>query len=698
MNVKKDIRFRVYIAFTCICLLGACILIKAALIQVKEGPELRTLAKEMHTRTTSLSAERGNIYSEDGALLCSSIPQFDIHLDLSVVDSALFFRNVDSLSLSLSHLFNDKTAAQYKEELVSAYNDENRYYTLRRNLPYYQYEALRSFPIFNKGKGYGGFIEDPREKRINPYGMLAYRTIGLWRENNKTIGLEAFYDTVLHGISGSRVEQKGTGNVWIPIDGSETEAQNGKDLVTTIDVGIQDVAEHALLSVLSKYGCKYGTCIVMEVKTGKIRALANLGQQKNGSYWEDFNYALMPTEPGSTFKMVTLLSLLNDKYINVDNMVNAQGGACQFGNRTMRDAEGGIFTVPIWKAYALSSNVAMAKLAYQYYGSNPKKYINHLLELRLGFRTGIDLLGERHPVVKSPDDKSWSATTLPWMATGYEVQITPMHTCMLYNAVANNGRMMRPYLISGIREYGKDVKVVQPYTLIEHIGDSSTISQLKRCMAAVVSEGTAKAIKSPYYTIAGKTGTALVADKGISYSDRCFQGTFVGFFPVEQPRYTICVVVRTQKGASAHFGAQLGAPVFRMISDKIYASSMGTWSGPLDSLARLDNQKLQAAQATAKSYRTLLNVMGKKAEMPETTTNYLAQLYTDSSRHVKVQQGQIYKGIVPNVTGMGLKDAVYILEHEGLQVQIQGRGRVQLQSLTPGTRIVKGQNIVLQLS
>jgi cell division protein FtsI (penicillin-binding protein 3) len=556
VDIKRDIRFRVYIAFTCICVFGLAIIIKAALIQVKEGPKLKAMAKEMHTRFDTLLAERGNIYTEDGVLLSSSIPEFDVHIDFSVIDSGLFAKNIDSLCSCVSHLFLDKTPDQYKEEFVRAYNEENKYYLLGRNLKYYQYEALRTFPIFQKGKGRGGFIIDSRDKRVTPYNMLAYRTIGIFRDSNVS-GLEATYNKYLVGDNGRRVVQKSTGNVWVPIEGSEVDPQNGKDIVTTLDINVQDVAEHALMSMLQKYDCQYGTCIVMEVSTGKIRTLVNLGQQTDGSYWEDFNYAMIPTEPGSTFKMVTLLSLLKDKYINVDNLVDAQGGAIRFGNRTMKDSHLGLHVMPIWKAYAESSNAAMAWLAYKYYGDKPSQYVKHLMDLHLDQPTGIDLAGERRTVIVKPGSPTWSNTSLPWMATGYGVLISPLHTCMLYNAVANNGAMMKPYLVSSIKEYGKEVKRFQP-TVIEQIADSHTISQLKKCMIAVVTEGTANSIQSPYYTMGGKTGTAQVADKGIKYTDGVYQGSFVGFLPAEQPKYTVCVVIRTKKGAKSYYGFQDG--------------------------------------------------------------------------------------------------------------------------------------------
>ena len=697
MDVRKDIRFRVYIAFTFICLFGMAIIIKAAIIQIKEGPKLRAEAKELQTRFDTLIAERGNIYTEDGTMLSTSIPEFEVRIDFSVIDSALFNKNVDTLSTCLAGLFLDKSSTEYKEDLVRAYNDEDRYYLLRRKLKYNQYESLRTFPIFNKGKAYGGFIAISEEKRTMPYNMIGLRTIGVYRDSNKT-GLERTYNNFLTGENGRRMLRKSTGNNWIPIEGTEIDAQNGKDVVTTLDINIQDVAEHALMSVLEEYECTYGTCIVMEVKTGKIRSLVNLGRQPDGTYWEDFNYAMSPTEPGSTFKLVTLLSLLNDKKITVEDIIDAEGGKIKFGNRTMRDSHLGLHAMPIWKAYAESSNAAMAKLAWTYYRDHPKQFTDRIKQLHLNTKTGVDLPGERPPVLVTPESSQWSATSLPWLATGYGVQVTPMHTCMLYNSIANNGRMMKPYLVSAVKEYGKDVKEFQPEVLVDKVGDSSTISQIMKCVRAVVTEGTAKGIQSPYYTMAGKTGTAQVSDGAIKYSSGVYQGSFVGFIPAEEPRYTICVVIRTKPHSKAYYGGAIAAPVFRMVADKIFSSNMGAWDGPLDSLAKTGGNILPAKLSTTRGYQVLLAAIKKKTVTPSDAMNTMMQLRPDSLHHLSVERAQIYRNLVPDVTGMGLKDAVYILEANGLQVIVKGKGKVSTQSLVPGTRIEKGQNIVLELS
>ncbi|MBL7717362.1 MAG: transpeptidase family protein [Flavipsychrobacter sp.] len=696
MNIKKDIRFRVYVAFTCICLLGLAIIIKAATIQVKEGPELRRQAYEMHTRTAELPAERGNIYTEDGELLCSTIPQFDVHIDFSVISQKLYDANADSLAYCLSDLFKDKSKSEYKRMLDAAYKKKGRYVLLRRNMKYYDYQAVRSFPIFNKGKAYGGFIEDPKIKRVNPYQMLAYRTIGLWRENSQTIGLENKYDSILRGEAGRRIEQKAIGNIWVPLEGSEVETQNGRDIVTTLDIGIQEVAEYSLMHTLEEYKCEYGTCIVMEVATGKIRAIANLGLGKDGHYHENFNYALTPTEPGSTFKMMTLFSLFRDKHIKITDKVNTEGGSKIFYKRRMEDSHN-VGEVTIRDAFAQSSNVAMAKLADHYYHSNPDKYIANLKKLHLHEKTGIDIPGERPPVLKTPKNKSWSATTLPWMATGYEVLVSPMRTCMVYNAVANNGKMMKPYLVSAIREYGKDVVTVAPTVVEEQIADEETIKSLRACAEEVVLTGTAKQYKSPFYTMAGKTGTAQVADMGITYGMGVYQGSFVGYVPADNPKYTIAVVVRTRRNSSAYYGGTIAAPVFKMIADRIFATGKTTWTKPVDSIASVTKVHIVAQKAPAASYRSIMNSMGIKFPL-SVSDNLITQVSSDSNSRVVVTPQHVYTGVVPDVSGMGLKDAVYLLEQQGARVQVRGRGRVRSQSVAPGGKITKGQQIILQLS
>mgnify|MGYP000521556317 FL=1 len=672
------------------------ILGKAAWVQVVNGPQLRSMARNMNLRNDTLFAERGNIYSEDGVLLCSTIPQFDLHIDFSVIKKDTFDKYKDTLAESFSAILKDKSKAAYLYELTTEFNDTARYYELAHNLPYYDYQLIKQLPIMKLGSRRGGLVVEQKNKRINPFNVMALRTIGLWRKNSQVIGLEATYDSVLKGANGYCIKQRMPGGQWMIIQGSEQEPTNGFDLVTTLDVSIQDIAEHALESQLSKFECLYGTCIVMEVKTGKVKAIANLGRQKDGSYWEDFNYAMIPTEPGSTFKLMTLLSLFNDKHITVEDQVNAQGGSASFGNRTMKDSHLGLGVLSVKQAFALSSNVAMAKLAYQFYAANPTAYTNFLKKLQLDQKTGIDLLGERKPVVKTPLNKSWSATSLPWMATGYEVMIAPLRTCMIYNAVANNGTMMKPYLVNAIRSFDKDVQVFEPEVVVPQIASKDAIRQARQALEEVVLTGTGKHIQSPFYSIAGKTGTAQVADKGITYTDGVYQGSFVGYFPANNPTYTIAVVIRTKPHSGAYYGGTIAAPVFRMIADKIYANSIGQNHNQLDSLAKVNNSNVVAvAQQGSKVNKILQALSYKYTNASNATWTQLQDVNSTGARSAGVP---IYANNMPDLSNMHLSRAIALLEACGLKVEVKGAGQKVSQSILPGQKIVKGQKVTITLN
>ena len=672
------------------------ILGRAAWVQVVNGPQLRSMARNMNLRNDTLFAERGNIYSEDGVLLCSTIPQFDLHIDFSVIKKDTFDKYKDTLAESFSAILKDKSKAAYLYELTAEFNDTARYYELAHNLPYYDYQLIKQLPIMKLGSRRGGLVVEQKNKRINPFNVMALRTIGLWRKNSQVIGLEATYDSVLKGANGYCIKQRMPGGQWMIIQGSEQEPTNGFDLVTTLDVSIQDIAEHALESQLSKFECLYGTCIVMEVKTGKVKAIANLGRQKDGSYWEDFNYGMIPTEPGSTFKLMTLLSLFNDKHITVEDQVNAQGGSASFGNRTMKDSHLGLGVLSVKQAFALSSNVAMAKLAYQFYAANPTAYTNFLKKLQLDQKTGIDLLGERKPVVKTPLNKSWSATSLPWMATGYEVMIAPLRTCMIYNAVANNGTMMKPYLVNAIRSFDKDVQVFDPEVVVQQIASKDAIRQARQALEEVVLTGTGKHIQSPFYSIAGKTGTAQVADKGITYTDGVYQGSFVGYFPANNPTYTIAVVIRTKPHSGAYYGGTIAAPVFRMIADKIYANSIGQNHNQLDSLAKVNNSNVVAvAQQGSKVNKILQALSYKYTNASNATWTQLQDVNSTGARSAGVP---IYANNMPDLSNMHLSRAIALLEACGLKVEVKGAGQKVSQSILPGQKIVEGQKVTITLN
>jgi cell division protein FtsI (penicillin-binding protein 3) len=440
---------------------------------------------------------------------------------------------------------------------------------------------------------------------------------------------------------------------------------------------------------------EHGCAIVMEVKTGKIKAMANLGRRPDGSYFEDFNYALTPTEPGSTFKLATLIAALEDKKVNLNNTVNLEGGSWQIAGRTVWDSEQhGLYQVTIKKAFEESSNVGMAKLAVNGYGNNPSQFINHLKKLKLDETTGVDLLGEGKPVIYKPGSKYWSATTLPWMAFGYNLMVTPMHTAVLYNAVANNGKMLKPYLVSSVTENGKVVKEIQPVVLSEKICSDETLKQLNECLRGVCTEGTATSLfRNAPYAVAGKTGTALVANGNRGYADKIYQSSFAGFFPAGDPQYTIVVVVKNKPHAAKFYGASVAGPVFREISDRLYTLYVKQNEHMYTAASQKDTSWSQYT-----GYATeVKHVMDKLKISYAASSNTEMVIVASQNGKAAVYNMSIQHKQMPFLKGMSLKDAIAVCENIGLKVAVTGKGKVASQSVEPGNSIARGQLINIEL-
>jgi cell division protein FtsI (penicillin-binding protein 3) len=695
-NIKRDIRFRVYISFIVMCALGIAIIWRAAALQLVSGKMLRELSTKEHIRTDTLQPERGNIYSEDGALLSSSLPVFDIYLDFKSIHKDTFKRNGMALATGLSQLFKDKTATEYFTILSTQINkaEPSRYFQLKNNIRYDEYMAIRCLPILKYGPNKGGFMADDVVKRTNPFGMLGNRMIGIYRQNAQNVGLEGSYNDALSGTEGHRIEQKIAGGVWMPLDGSKIDPQNGKDIVTNIDVNTQDIAENALLKVLTKEDAAFGTCIVMETKTGKIKAMANLGRLENGNYGEIYNYALTPIEPGSTFKINALMSAIDDGYVTLDSKISANGGVAYFANQKMSDSHLGLGTISVEEAFSHSSNVACAKLIYNNYTKNPAAYLKHLQTMQIDKKTDIDIAGERAPRFSKGQNIFSNPASLAWLAIGYEVMVTPLRTCMIYNTIANNGVMMKPYIVSEIKEFGTTIKKFEPTIVAKDVCKPTTIEQLKQAAYAVVQSGTGKALKNDVYTICGKTGTAQVADKGITYKDKVYHGSFVGFFPKENPLYTICVVIRTKRGANNYYGGQIALPVFKEVADRLYANSIQDHT-PLQK-SEIITSSNDAAKAMGVS--NMLYIQNKlKCFKPINATSGYVNNKLDSNGQLYASAITIKKNIVPNVIGMGLRDAMHLLENQGLRVMAQGKGKIMNQSIAAGQQINKGQIITVTL-
>ena len=688
-------------------MLGFIIIGRAFYIQQIQGSYWRSMSDSLHLKYIPINAERGTIYSEDGNMLSTSIPVFNIHIDFAADglrenNGKRFYDNIDSLSISLAGLFNDASAKSYKSQLQLAYKSRDRYYQLKRKISFEQYQQLRNFVLIRQGRNKSGFIIDVRDNRVNPYVLLANRTIGLSRgDTTKNVGLERSYDSVLKGETGQRLMRYMAG-VYVPVDGAEIDPENGKDIITTIDTYMQDVAENALLKMMISNNSLHGTCIVMETQTGKIKAIANLGKRPDGDYLEDYNYGIAKkTEPGSIFKLATLLSLFEDKYVDTNSIVDCEGGQKLFYGLRVRDSHLGTGSITVKEAFARSSNVAFAKLAEQFYHDHPSKFTNHLHKLRLDTLTGVDIIGQAVPLIKKPGSKYWTKTTLPFMAHGYEELITPLHMLMVYNAVANNGKMMKPYLVNAIRDKGIEIKTFSPQILVDKICSDETLGKLKSCLLDVVESehGTGHSLKNNIYSLAGKTGTAVTAldNRGYNKANKIYQSAFIGYFPEDKPRYTIAVVIQNGNESKLAYGGVVAAPVFKEVADRIYASNISDqpvfYSSFINDSINYNYYGLQT------DINKIVDVLKIPVLDSATGGNWRAISVYNNTSVLRTQfnsQQQVNK--IPNVVGLGLKDAVYLLENLGLKVTASGRGKVIYQSLAGDANINKGEAIKIQLN
>jgi cell division protein FtsI (penicillin-binding protein 3) len=668
------------------------------------------MSDSLHQKFIALDAERGTIYSEDGEMLSTSIPTFDIYIDFNAEGlrekkGKRFAENIDSLAFSLANYFKDKTTAQYKKDLQLAFKDNVRYYPLKKKLSFEDYKVFREFPLVRLGRNKSGVIVEVNSKRETPFGLLANRTIGLSREfkdaSNKAkkqnVGLERSYDTVLSGHDGLKLVRFIAGGTAIPVEGSQTDPVNGKDIFTTIDVNMQDITEVALMRMMLQCEGPYGTAIVMETTTGKIKAMANLGRRPDGSYWEDDNYSLRATEPGSTIKLVTLLSVLDKGSSRIDDMVEVgSAGRKQVGNKIVTDAERSPrSSLSVKECFAHSSNVGMSMLAYKAFAQRPEELKEYMHRFHLDIRSPIDLANVPKPTMAPLNQKGSAEGNMLWMSFGYGIQVSPLHTLTLYNAIANNGTMMKPFLVSSIQSNGIIHKQFQPTVLAEKICKPDVIKNARAAMEMVVTEGTGKkAFKDMPFAVAGKTGTAHVSDGPIKYSHGVYQATFVGYFPADNPQYTCIVVIRTKPHAASHYGGTVAAPVFKEIATKLYSMYIEKKSPSLYAGSK-DSAGFFYAGYT-KDIKNVFNAMNMNYR-DSVAQNTWAAVYANNYQPV-VKAATVRQQVMPNVRGMGLKDAVYLLENMGLKVAIRGRGKITMQSVAPGTALAKGITVILELS
>ncbi|PID89740.1 MAG: peptidoglycan glycosyltransferase [Bacteroidia bacterium] len=713
MAIKRDIVSKFSTVYWIVVLLGIIIVGRVAYLQIFEKEKWSQKAKKMTFRDIIIRSERGDILADDGRILASSVPHYEIRMDMmsQAMKKKTFKKNIDTLAYCLSNLFSDttkktyKTKEEYVKSLLKARDIGNRYYLIQRNVNYNQLKQLKGFPVFKLGKYKGGFIVIQNTTRKHPFKSLANRTIGRLAnksENQNIIGIEGAYDHYLKGTDGISLVQKLSGNFWMPLpnNGNEVEPQNGKNVVSTININIQDVVENALLKQLRRSKAEHGCAVVMEVETGKVKAIANLRLDTLGNYRESYNYAIgEATAPGSTFKLASLMAAFEDGYIDLLDTVDTQDGIATFYSFEIKDShKGGYGKISMRQVLALSSNTGVAKTINKYYKDDPRRFIDRLFSMGFKEELSLELKGEGKTYIKYPKNRLWSNISLPQMSIGYEVELTPLYILTFYNAVANNGKMMKPMFVEGIRDRNTMEIKYKPEVLNSSICSEETIKKAKLMLESVVEEGTAKNIKSKAFGIAGKTGTAKIYDKNKGEYINKYKASFVGYFPADKPKYS-CIVFVYAPEVGSYYGSSVAAPVFKEIADKIYSKSLDIQK-PINR-KMIEGNLIVDIPYSKCGYKEDLDNALDYLDIPK---QYYSDLKSDwvgtQSREtfVEYQSRNISKNLVPNVLGMGARDAVSLLENIGLKVTLLGRGTVVKQSLSPGTRIYSGEKITIRMS
>lgn len=666
-------------------------------IQYLQADKWKSRTKELTTTWRKVDGNRGNIFSDNGDLLATSVPIYEVRIDLKVASEDLFRSEYKNLADSLASLLRKRSASGYEELLRQGRANGSRYLLLGKNINYMDMQRLKKFPILNKGRYRGGAIYQVNMIRKKPYDHLASRTIGYAREDQK-VGLEAGFNNYLEGATGKRLETKLAGGIWRPVDESnDFDPEDGKDIITSIDINLQDVAETALEKQLLAYNAHHGTVIVMEVKTGYIKAIANLTRKKNGAYKEEFNYAIgEATEPGSTFKLPILMAALEEGRVSIEDTVDTRNGKVKYYDRTMKDSrDGGYGRITVQRAFELSSNVGISQVITKAYSDDPQELVNRLKMMGLGSTVDVEIPGEAKPKIKNVEDKDWSGVTMPWMSIGYEVLQTPLQTLTFYNAVANNGKMMKPQFVKEIKENGVSFKKFDPIVLNPSIASSGTIKKAQFLLDGVVSrEGTAKNLDNHELKIAGKTGTAQIAMGVGGYKqERKYLASFAGYFPANEPEYS-CIVVVYAPSSGSIYGNVVAGPIFREIADKIYATNFDLQRDEFPTeLAKYQVPvSKEGFQQDAIEVFEHLDVSYELKDPDATWIRTQTQAET-----IIVSELKIKENLIPNVKGMGAMDAIYLLENAGLRVHIIGSGVVKQMSIQPGERIIRGNEITLNL-
>ena len=667
---KKGILAKFYLVGAIMTIFLVIVILRVFNLQYVHGDKYNKLSTKGTVKQFTISANKGNVYAADGNLLATSVSKYTIRMDLVVVKKQVFEQNVVALSKALSEMLGN-VPDYYERRLRNAKKAKKRYFFIAKNIGYVDYLKMKQFPIFKLGVYKGGFIAEHKTVRVHPIGKIAERTIG-YDDSSGGAGIEGAFASYMKGADGLRWKQRIAKNQWKPInDANEKEPIDGHDIITTIDVNIQDVTHHALLRQLEFFEAEHGCAVVMETSTGEIKAIANLGRTSKGKYYEKRNYAVWEShEPGSTFKLASLMAALDDKVIDTATVVDTEKGRIFLHGSKVEDSKkGGYGEISAARAFEVSSNVGIVKLIRKHYDHQPQKFINKLADYGFTEPIGFSIKGEGRPVVPTPKDKGWNKISLEWMSWGYGVSVTPMQILMFYNAVANNGVMVKPRFIKELRKQEKSEKIFETEIVNSKIASDETLKKIKKVLENVVVQGTANNIYSPNFSMAGKTGTAkkylptYINEQGETikghYSKKHYTASFAGFFPADTPKYSCIVVIHDPKKEKGYYGAVVAAPVFKEIAQKIYTTT------PIDNQYVDDKVQFTAIDDAFLNYN-----------------NQLLKTHTE----------------IPNVKGMSGMDALSLLENIGLKVKISGSGNVKSQSLKKGDKLIKGATIILKLS
>jgi cell division protein FtsI (penicillin-binding protein 3) len=699
MNIKRSILLRVRIAFLVAVLFVLAVVYKLVEVQMIDGDHWREMAQQSSLDYKTIKATRGNIYADGGDLLATSLPFYKLAFDPSLVDDKTFTSKIDSLSYLLSKFFRDHSSDYYKKKISEARQMKSRYLVLNRELVNYQDRlGMLQWPIFRKGQMRGGVIFEKEDERHRPFRRLAQRTVGsLDNEGRGLVGVEASFEDYLAGKNGEGLFQRVAGGNWKPVNAStDVRPIDGYDVHTTIDINLQDVAQNALLRAVSTYEAEYGVVVLMEVKTGEIKAISNLSRLESGAYAETYNHAVgTNNDPGSTFKLASMLALLEAGKVDLTDTVDTGEGSIEFFDRTLTDVKnGGYGKITVQEVFEKSSNVGIAKLVVDHFGDDPQEYVDLIKRTGYGKPLGFQLLGEGEPLIKGPDDPEWYGTTLPWMSVGYETSLTPLQTLAFYNAVANDGKMIQPILIKSINRANKPVETFKAKVLNKKIASDETLEKLRLMLEGVVERGTAKNVRNEHYKIAGKTGTAQRLVNG-RYMTQSYYASFAGYFPAEDPLYSCIVVIDNPKGWN-RYGGDVSAPVFKEIADMIYAQNLEIHDSFTPEYTAANNGTFPVIRAgRLEELNELCNLLGISNHPNQEAGEWVRSAVNNNA--ITWRKNHEDTGLVPNVQGMTLRDAIYILENIGLKVSISGNGRVKRQSLGPGVRASKGGTIELEL-